>query len=67
MEFRISQHLLCTFSSKIIYLYISSDPYFSGNMHGIACDTLEEIAFLDRFSRETARDVLEKTERRTGG
>lgn len=41
--------------------------YFSGNMHGIACDTLEEIAFLDRFSRETARDVLEKTERRTGG
>ena len=41
--------------------------YFSGNMHGIACDTLEDIAFLDRFSRETARDVLEKTERRTGG
>jgi 1-deoxy-D-xylulose-5-phosphate reductoisomerase len=41
--------------------------YFSGNMHGIACDTLEEIALLDRFSREMARDVLEKTQRRTGG
>ncbi|MDX1291783.1 MAG: 1-deoxy-D-xylulose-5-phosphate reductoisomerase, partial [Hyphomonas sp.] len=41
--------------------------YFSGNMDGIACNTLEEIAFLDRFSREMARDVLEKTQRRTGG
>ena len=41
--------------------------YFAGNMHGIACETLEEIALLDRFSREMARDVLENSQRRTGG
>lgn len=41
--------------------------FFAGNMNGMKCNTLEEIAFLDRFSRDAADDLLEKTQSRTGG
>ncbi len=41
--------------------------YFAGNMSGVKCNTLEEIAFLDRFGRDTARELLGKAQSRTGG
>ena len=36
-------------------------------MQGIACETLEEIAFLDRMTREMTRDILGSDLRRMGG
>lgn len=43
------------------------DRYFAGNMAEIGCGSVEEIALLDRFSREMARNVLETTQHGTGG
>ena len=41
--------------------------YFAGSMSGMACDTLEEIALLDDYSRKVAADLLEKARSRVGG
>jgi len=41
--------------------------YLEGSMQGIACETLEEIAFLDRMTREMTRDILGSDLRRMGG
>ena len=41
--------------------------FLSGSKAGIKCNTLEEIAFLDQYSRETARELLGKAQSRTGG
>lgn len=41
--------------------------YLEGNMQGIACGTLEEIAFLDRMTRKMTMDILGSVKRRMGG
>lgn len=41
--------------------------FSSGNLAAMACDTLEEIAYLDRFGREMAAELLKKAPRRAGG
>lgn len=41
--------------------------YLEGNMQGIACGTLEEIAFLDRMTRKMTMDILGSAKRRMGG
>lgn len=41
--------------------------YLEGNMQGIACGTLEEIAFLDRMTRKKTMDILGSAKRRMGG
>lgn len=34
--------------------------FLSGNMSGMACNSLEEIGFLDRYARNAAEDVLKR-------
>jgi 1-deoxy-D-xylulose-5-phosphate reductoisomerase len=34
--------------------------FLSGNMSGVACSSLEEIGFLDRYARNAAEDVLKR-------
>lgn len=34
--------------------------FMSGNMSGMACNSLEEIGFLDRYARNAAEDVLKR-------
>jgi 1-deoxy-D-xylulose-5-phosphate reductoisomerase len=34
--------------------------FLSGNMPGMACNSLEEIGFLDRYARNAAEDVLKR-------
>jgi 1-deoxy-D-xylulose-5-phosphate reductoisomerase len=34
--------------------------FLSGNMSGLACNSLEEIGFLDRYARNAAEDVLKR-------
>ena len=41
--------------------------FSSGNLASMACDTLEEIAYLDRFGREMATELLKKAPSRAGG
>ena len=41
--------------------------FSSTNMAAMACDTLEEIAYLDRFGREMAAELLKKAPSRAGG
>ena len=41
--------------------------FSSGNLASMACDTLEEIAYLDRFGREMAAELLKKAPSRAGG
>lgn len=41
--------------------------FSSGNMAALACDTLDEIAYLDRFGREMAAELLKKAPSRAGG
>ena len=43
------------------------DAFLSGNMAGMHCESLEEIAFLDTHGRETARELLGMMERSPGG
>ena len=43
------------------------DAFLSGNMAGMHCESLEEIAFLDRHGRETARELLGMMESHPGG
>jgi 1-deoxy-D-xylulose-5-phosphate reductoisomerase len=38
-----------------------------GNMAGLGCDTLEEIAYLDRFGRDMAAELLGQAHHRAGG
>jgi 1-deoxy-D-xylulose-5-phosphate reductoisomerase len=41
--------------------------FSSSNMAAMACDTLEEIAYLDRLGREMATELLKKAPSRAGG
>jgi 1-deoxy-D-xylulose-5-phosphate reductoisomerase len=41
--------------------------FSSGNTSSLGCDTLEEIAYLDRFGREMAAELLKKAPSRAGG
>ena len=41
--------------------------FSSGNQAALPCDTLDEIAYLDRFGREMAAELLKKAPSRAGG
>ena len=41
--------------------------FSSGNMAALACDTLDEIAYLDQFGRDMATELLRKAPSRAGG